>query len=62
MEKFSLPADSRTTDWGIVIRAVATQRAMSSPEGGLLDSMGVPAGATDMELQYAEQLSWQVLI
>lgn len=40
------PAESRTTDFGIVILAVAMQRARSSPVGGALPSSGVPAIAT----------------
>lgn len=42
-EKLSLPAESRTTDRGMVTLAVATHRTMSVAEGGLLPCMGVPA-------------------
>ena len=42
-EKLSLPAESRTTDRGMVTLAVATHRTISVAEGGLLPCMGVPA-------------------
>lgn len=42
-EKLSRPAERRTTDLGIVTRAVATHRTMSVAEGGLLSCIGVPA-------------------
>ncbi len=42
-EKLRRPAESRTTDLGMVTRAVATHRTMSTAEGGLLSCMGVPA-------------------
>ena len=42
-EKLRRPAERRTTDLGMVTRAVATHRTMSTAEGGLLSCMGVPA-------------------
>ena len=42
-EKLRRPADSRTTDLGMVTLAVATHRTMSVAEGGLLSCIGVPA-------------------
>ncbi len=42
-EKLRRPAESRTTDLGMVTRAVAIHRTMSTAEGGLLPCMGVPA-------------------
>lgn len=42
-EKLRRPAESRTTDRGMVTRAVATHRTMSTAEGGLLSCIGVPA-------------------
>ena len=42
-ERLRRPAESRTTDRGMVTRAVATHRTMSTAEGGLLSCIGVPA-------------------
>ena len=48
-ENFSLPADSRTTERGMVTRAVATHRTMSTADGLSLLSIGVPASSRAMK-------------
>ena len=45
-ERDRRPADSRTTERGMVIRAVAMQRTMSRALAGSWPSSGVPAKHT----------------